>query len=413
MDEYLKIRNILFSHQSGFRGGYSTDTCLINMSTFVQSEMAKGNMVGMVLIDLQKAFDTVDHDILLDKLRAIGVSLVSWFESYLSNRTQCVDVNGTRSDFLPITCGVPQGSILGPQLFLIYVNDMVTSVDCRLSLYADDSVLLFSHKDPNVIADRLSTELSNCKRWLVDNKLSLHVGKTECLLFGTKRKLNGVRDFRVYCDGTLVERVFNVKYLGVQLNGSLNGSEHAGDVLKTCTSRLAFLFRNSAFLDFNCRRVLCASLIQPYIDYCSSAWYGGLSISLKNRLDVIQRKMVRFINGWDFRAHVGKSELLQLGWLSIPDRVTYFRVIHLFKIRNKTAPGYLSESFKSVSDVHSHNTRGSGHNFQLSRELANARNNFNFLAAKEWNSLPHELKLIPELRIFKKRLKSYLFSQYD
>ena len=107
MDECLKKRNILFSHQSGFRGGYSTDTCLISMSTFVQSEMAKGNMVGMVLIDLQKAFDTVDHDILLDKLRAIGVSSVSWFESYLSNRTQCVDVNGTRSDFLPITCGVP------------------------------------------------------------------------------------------------------------------------------------------------------------------------------------------------------------------------------------------------------------------------------------------------------------------
>ena len=172
MDECLKKRNILFSHQSGFRDGYSTETCLISMSTFIQSEMAKGNMVGMVLIDLQKAFDTVDHGILLDKLRAIGVSSVSWFESYLSNRTQCVDVNGTRSDFLPITCGVPQGSILGPQLFLIYVNDMVTSVDCRLSLYADDSVLLFSHKDPNVIADRLSTELSNCKRWLVD-KLSL------------------------------------------------------------------------------------------------------------------------------------------------------------------------------------------------------------------------------------------------
>ena len=189
MDEYLKKRKILFEHQSGFRGGFSTDTCLIGMDSFIRSEMGKGNMVGMVLIDLQKAFDTVDHAILLDKLRAIGVSSTSWFQSYLSDRRQCVEVNGTRSNFLPINCGVPQGSILGPQLFLIYINDMVTSVDCRLSLYADDSALLFSHKDSHVIADRLSKELSNCKRWLVDNKLSLHVGKTREFALWQKEKI--------------------------------------------------------------------------------------------------------------------------------------------------------------------------------------------------------------------------------
>ena len=412
MDEYLKKRNLLFSHQSGFRGGYSTDTCLVDMSNYVRSEMGKGNMVGMVLIDLQKAFDTVDHDILIDKLRAIGVSSVSWFRSYLSDRKQCVEVNGTRSEFLPINCGVPQGSILGPQLFLIYVNDMVTSVDCRLSLYADDSALLFAHSDPNVIASRLSTELSNCKRWLVDNKLSLHIGKTECMLFGTKRKLKGVRDFRIDCDGTLVERVSSVKYLGVQLDGSLSGAEHVGDVLKTCTGRLSFLYRNKAFLDFNCRRILCASLIQPYIDYCCSAWYGGLSVSLKNRLDVTQRKMVRFVNGMDLREHVGKVELLRLSWLSIPDRVTYFRLIHLFKVWHRTAPSYLVDSFTPVSVIHSHNTRGSSHNFQMSRDLGNVRNGFTFLASKEWNALPDELKLISELRVFKKRLKEYLFSRY-
>ena len=96
-----------------------------------------------MLIDLQKAFDTVDHGILIDKVRAIGVGLVAWFESYLSNRGQCVEVDGSRSEFLPISCGVPQGSILGPQLFLIYINDMNMSIDCMLSLYADDSALIF------------------------------------------------------------------------------------------------------------------------------------------------------------------------------------------------------------------------------------------------------------------------------
>ena len=291
LNHYLEERGLLFENQSGFRGGYSTDSCLIGLCDYVKNEMARGNYVGMVLIDLQKAFDTVDHTILLDKLRAIGVSSVSWFESYLSNRRQCVEVHGIRSDFLSVTCGVPQGSILGPLLFLIYINDMNISLNCGLSLYADDSALLFSHKDPSVIADRLSLELSNCKRWLTDNKLSLHLGKTECLLFGPSGKLKRAGNFQVFCDGTAVVRVTTVKYLGVTIDASLNGTSHVNKMLKTCMGRLAFLYRNSALLDGKSRKILCSALIQPYIDYCCCSWYSGLNACLKKRLDVFQRKM--------------------------------------------------------------------------------------------------------------------------
>ena len=161
---YLSKRGLLLENQSGFRGGYSTDSCLIGLTDYIRGQMADGNMVGMVLIDLQKAFDTVDHTILLDKLRAMGVSSTAWFESYLTCRRQCVVVNGVKSDFLSISCGVPQGSILGPLLFLVYINDMNISLNCKLSLYADDSALLFSHKDPRVIAERISQELTRCRR---------------------------------------------------------------------------------------------------------------------------------------------------------------------------------------------------------------------------------------------------------
>ena len=149
----------------------------------------------MVLIDLQKAFDTVDHGVLLNKLRAIGVDSISWFESYLRNRQQCVEVNGTKSEFLAISCGVPQGSILGPQLFLIYINDMHLSINCRLSLYADDSALLFSHTDAGNIACRLSHELSMCKKWLVDNKLSLHVARRNVCFLVQKGSLERLAIF--------------------------------------------------------------------------------------------------------------------------------------------------------------------------------------------------------------------------
>ena len=175
LSEYLCKRNLMYEHQSGFRGAYSTETCLLGLTDYIKGEMGRGNLVGLVLMDLQKAFDTVNHGIILDKLSSMGVASTSWFKSYLSGRSQCVEVDGERSYFESITCGVPQGSILGPLLFLVYVNDMHLSVGCHLSLYADDSALIFSHRDPSIIAEKLSTELSHCRDWLIENKLSLSV----------------------------------------------------------------------------------------------------------------------------------------------------------------------------------------------------------------------------------------------
>ena len=165
------------------------------------------------MIDLQKAFDTVDHQILCQKLRSMGVRDVKWFESYLTGRKQLVNVNGTESELLNITCGVPQGSILGPLLFLCYVNDMSISIqsDCKLLLYADDSTIIFSHKDPDVISKKLGKELESCSHWLVDNKLSLHLGKTECIIFGPKRKLKKVKEFKIQCNGHVIYSQSKIK----------------------------------------------------------------------------------------------------------------------------------------------------------------------------------------------------------
>ena len=146
LDEYLAHDNLLYDLQSGFRSSYSTDTCLIYLHDYIRDQCDMGRYTGMVLLDLQKAFDTVNHDILLSKLHPLGVSVnsVGWFRSYLSGRKQVVDVSGTMSSECNITCGVPQGSILGPLLFLIYVIVMPAAVKCKLMLYADDSALLVS-----------------------------------------------------------------------------------------------------------------------------------------------------------------------------------------------------------------------------------------------------------------------------
>ena len=217
--------------------------------------------------------------------------------SYLSGRNQFVQVNGNLSDASPITCGVPQGSILGPLLFLCYVNDMTISIssECKLLLYADDSAILFSHKDPEVISRKLSSELESCSKWLVDNKLSLHLGKTECVLFGWRRKLRKVHNFEIDCTGHTVKAQSSVKYLDVNLDNFLSGETIANSIIGEVNSRLKFLYMQCSCLGEKTRTSLCSALIQCHLDYSCSSWYAGLNKTLKKKLQVTQNKVVRFI----------------------------------------------------------------------------------------------------------------------
>ena len=185
--KHLRSENFLYDYQSGFRNSNSTDSCLTHLTDQIRFELDKGNYTGMVMIDLQKAFDTFDHDILLNKLKAIGLDdlSISWYSSYLKNRFQKTEIDGIFSDPMVVPCRVPQGSILGPLLFLIYVNDMEAAVSCRLIFYADYPALLVSGTSVSVIEETLGHELTE---WLVDNKLYIHLGKTESILFGSNKK---------------------------------------------------------------------------------------------------------------------------------------------------------------------------------------------------------------------------------
>ena len=184
------------------RQSFSTESCLIHLSDFILKKQDMREYVGMIILDLQKAFDTVNHKILINKLKALGLNqiAINWFVSYLRDREQIVDIAGTYSQACNITCGVPQGSILGP-LFLIYVNDMKAAVNCKLILYADDSALLVSGKDVVKIEQALSRELDAVIEWLEENRLSLHLGKTQSILFGSKKSLQKDDKLHITCNG--------------------------------------------------------------------------------------------------------------------------------------------------------------------------------------------------------------------
>ena len=200
LEQYVQDHKLLYEYQSEFRSAFSTDTCFVHLTDYIKQEQDKGNYVGIVLLDLQKAFDTVDHGILIQKLTALRLdnSALNWFRSYLHERQQSVEISGVTSTTVIITCSVPQGSIL------IYMNDIPSAVKCKLLLYANDSALIVQGKNTKEIQQELSNELESIREWLIDNKLSLHLGKTESILFASKRKLHTNSSIQVQCAGNVL-----------------------------------------------------------------------------------------------------------------------------------------------------------------------------------------------------------------
>ena len=202
--EFIDKYNILYKFQSGFRKYHSTDFCLSYLTDKISKGFDSGLLTGVILIDLQKAFDTIDHNILLQKMSSLEISreVIDWYKSYLSSRKFHVNVHGKFSASADLRCGVPQGSIVGPLLFLLYIKDIPQSVDCDQFLYADDTCLLFQHKDLERIKEELTKTFSNICDWFVDNKLSIHFGedKTKSILFSTKNRKRKIGTLDIHGD---------------------------------------------------------------------------------------------------------------------------------------------------------------------------------------------------------------------
>lgn len=321
-----------------------------------------------------------------------------------------MNVNGTESTFSNITCGVPQGSILGPLLFLCYVNDMAISInsDCKLLLYADDSTILFSHKDPNFISNKLGKKLESCSEWLVDNKLSLHLGKTECILFGPKRNLKKASEFQINCNGHIIKSQSSIKYLGIDIDQNLSGEKTANSIIKKVNFCLKFMYRKANCLSTETRKILSMALIQCHFDYSCSSWYAGTSKALKQKLQVAQNKTMRFIKNLEPRATIGKPELSSMGFLNIENRVKQLRLNHAHKIFNNNCPSYLNNNFVKINEHHNYSTRSSPFNFVTPKIKGIESSSFYYNAIHDWNSLPDSIKSITELDKFKKEVKCHL-----
>ena len=267
------------------------------------------NQVSVLLFQLIH----VNHSLLSDKLQALGLNNVSvlWFDSYLTNRTQKVNINGTFSKSRTVPCGVPQGSILGPLLLLLYVKDMESAVKCKLILYADDSALLVSGKDVKDIQETLGKEFCALDSWLVDKKLSLHPGKTESFLFGSSKIICNSPSLDIKCGDIKISSKKSVRYLGGDLEQTLSSKLNLENILKKGNFRLKFLRRQAKCLNLASKRLLSSALIQCHTDYACSSWYYGLQKSLMHKLQILQNKTIRFVLDLTPHSHIG-YKLFQL-----------------------------------------------------------------------------------------------------
>ena len=271
--DFLETHKILYEKQFGFRKQHSTYMALMILIDKLIKCMENGEIVIGVFLDFSKAFDTVDHSILLSKLNHYGIRGIAhnWFESYLCNRKQFVTYNGVQSTMKTIKCGVPQGSILGPLLFLIYINDLVNICNHTAPfLFADDTNLFKHGTDLNDIVESLNLELNEISLWLKVNKLSLNIKKTHYMVFTTRRITIDVLDIKI--DGYMIDRVTHTKFLGVFIDEKLNWKKHISYISGKISRGLGIIVKARKKLPLNALKTLYFSFIYPFFTYCNHVW---------------------------------------------------------------------------------------------------------------------------------------------
>ena len=273
---FLDYNNIIYDSQFGFRQQYSTSHALINITENIRKALDDGNIRCGVFVDLQKAFDTVDHQILLAKLNHYGIRGVSndWFKSYLSNRNQYVSINGYESGLAAINCGVPQGSVLGPLLFLLYINDLNQAIKfCKVHHFANDTNLLCLSNSIKKLSKLVNADLKHLLNWLNANKISLNVKKTEMIIFKSKqKKLEG--DLKIKLCGKRLYPTESVKYLGVKIDANLTWQHHVNDLSTKLNRANALLFKMRKYVSLKILR----SIYFAIFDSCLIAVLSGLKI---------------------------------------------------------------------------------------------------------------------------------------
>ena len=405
---YLKSFDILVDEQCGFREGISTNFAIGKfLNHIVESVNEKKFSVG-VFLDLKKAFDCVDHSILLQKLYHYGVrgAALNLIESFLSNRTQYVKICNQKSSIAHTNIGTPQGSVLSPLLFLVFINDLVNcSRVLNFNLFADDTCISLKNSNLNNLYNTLNRELVKVNNWISANKLALNISKTVYLLFSGKRAISELPI--LYLNNEPIQRQHSTKFLGLILDERLSWNAHAQHV-NGKVSRLAGIFyRIRNFLPSHALKTIYYALFQSQLQYGIVFW-SGVNKTKFDQIFRVQKKIIRFITNSDRLAHTTPL-FKDLAILKLDD----LRKLEMAKFVFNDVGGPNFFNFTVQSSIHSYNTRN-----QSSIRLPQPRSNtllrsVFYEGIKIFNGLDPDIKSSNTAAAFKIKLKSSLIANYS
>ena len=413
---FLNLHNCIYDLQFGFRANHSTNNALFSLTELIRNALDNGNFACGIFIDLQKAFDTVDHQILLKKLEYYGIRGLAnnWFRSYLTNRQQFVSVNGINSTKQNMNYGVPQGSVLGPLLFLIYINDLNKAIKfCTTHHFADDTNLFFSDKSMKKIQKYVNFDLKFLCNWLKANKISLNASKTELIIFRDPRKKSS-HELKIKIDGKKLFPSKFVKYLGVLIDCHLSWHAHEIELNAKLSRAIGMLCKIRHFVKYETLCMIYYGIFSSILMYGSQIW--GQHNRVVNKIQILQNKALRIINFCPSRSSATplfkKCEILKL---------TDYISLQIFLIAhdslNNNLPSSLSDQLSFVNlNI---NTRSEMF-LQLDRLRSNTilygSNSIKSKSIHVWNFINKQFyldKLHEQSKLFcKKFVKKFLIDRY-
>ena len=400
---YLVQYQQLTPLQSGFIRGDSTTYQLLHTYHTICEAVDRGKEVRVVFCDISKAFDRVWHRGLLHKLKGIGCSehLLQWFKSYLSDRRQRVVLNGETSDWASISAGVPQGSILGPVLFLIYINDIVKEINSSIRLFADDTSLYVIVDNPQSAAYTLNNDLEKITQWSRLWLVDFNPAKTISMIVTRKSVRAGHPD--LIMNNTVITESSSHTHLGLTFSQTGTWDEHIRTITDKAWTRLNLLRSLKFRINRKSLEKVYISFIRPLIEYSDSVW-DNVSSESKKALEAVHNEAARIITGATKLCSIEKM-LADLGWESLQTRRRKHKLVTFYKIINGLAPAYLRDTVPPlVQDTAPYRLRNADHiqNFHANTNLF--YNSFFPSTIRDWNSLSDEVKQAPSLASFKFRL---------
>ena len=348
LTDFTSKFNIISDHQFGFQKKNSTEHAIVDLCSKIVTAIEKLEKPCCVFLDFAKAFDTVNHNILLKKLEHYGIRGVAlaWIKSYLTNRQQCTQIAHARSKSQSIKCGVPQGSVLGPLLFLVYINDISESTSIvDFHLFADDTSIFYSNKNLKVLEKDVNSALKDISEWLIANKLSLNVTKSKLLLFNISNQKRSEK-INLHINGAVIEEPEYAKYLGVIIDNKLSWGPHIEYTNKKITKGIGILSKLRHFVPESVIKTFYNASIQSHVDYGLTLW-GNAPRTHLNKIELSIKKAIRimsFKNKYEHTLPLFKK----MGILPLDKNVMYLQAKFMWKYVNNLHPPRVQNIFKNI-----------------------------------------------------------------